>query len=36
MKERKIPGSRRRTKDEETLLDEDLRQGASRKEISEM
>ena len=36
MKERKIPGSRRRTKDEEALLDEDLRQGESRKEISEM
>ena len=36
MKERKIPGSRRRTKDEEMLLDEALRRGGLRKEISEM
>ena len=36
MKERKIPGSRRRTKDEETLLDKALRRGESRKEILEM
>ena len=35
MKERKILGSRRKTKDEEMLLDEDLRQGGLRKEISE-
>ena len=31
MKERKIPGSRRKTKDEETLLDKTLRRGESRK-----
>ena len=35
MKERKILGSRRKTKDEEMLLDEDLRRGGLRKEISE-
>ena len=37
MRVRKVPGSkRRRTKDEETLLDEALRRGMSKKEISEM
>ena len=36
MKERKILGSRQRTKDEKTLLDEALRRGESRKEILEM
>ena len=37
MRMRKVPSSRqRRTKDEETLLDEALRQGMSKKEISEM
>ena len=35
MKERKILGSRQKTKDEETLLGEDLRRGGLRKEISE-
>ena len=31
MKERKIPGSRQKTKDEKTLLNETLRRGESRK-----
>ena len=36
MKERKILGSRRMSKDEKTLLDEALRRGESMKEILEM